>query len=45
MLELMKFEFAVGLLSEMEEYERAVLIFQNVSGETVSAAIKVAMLL
>ena len=34
-----------GLLSNMEEYGRAVLAVQSVSGETVSSAMKVGMVL
>ena len=34
---ILSFDVAGGLLCEAEEYERAVLTFQNVSGETVSA--------
>ena len=41
----MRFDFTGDLLIEMQGYERAVLTFQNVSGKTVSAAMKVGMVL
>ena len=41
----MRFDFTGDLLIEMKEYERAVLTFLDVSGETVSSALKVEMVL
>ena len=45
LLELMRFDFAGDMLSRIEEFERAVVTFQNASGETVSSAMKVGMVL
>ena len=45
LLVLMRFDFTGDLLSKMEEYERAVDTFQNVSGETVSSAMTIGIVL
>ena len=41
LLELKKFDFKGRLFRNMKDCERAVLTFQNVSGETASSAMKV----
>ena len=41
----MRFDYTGVLLCKVEEYERAVLTLQNVSGETVSSAMKFGMIL
>ena len=43
LLELTRFDFAGDLLSDAEENERAAKVFQKVSGEKMSSAIKVGM--
>ena len=45
LLELMRFDFSGDLVSKMEEHERAVLTFRNVSDESVSSAIEFGMVL
>ena len=45
LLELWRPDFRGDLLCKMEEYERAVLALQNTSGETVSSAMKVGVVL
>ena len=45
LLELMRFDFAGDMLTRIEEFERSVVTFQNASGEQVSSAMKVGMVL
>ena len=43
LLELMRFDFSGDMLSRIEEFERAIVICQNVRGKVVCSAIKVGM--